>query len=78
MHRAGIIRHANLGPLNKRSQFCGGCFTGKITRTRCGGSDFPASRLVAFSTRHSDGKTVVKKLARDGCKSFNDRATAVR
>src|SRR5881397_734537 len=36
MHRAGIIRHANLGALNERSQFCGGCLAGKIKCARCG------------------------------------------
>src|SRR2546422_8403289 len=45
MHRARIIRHANLGTLNKRCQFCGRRFAGKITCAGCGGCDLSASRL---------------------------------
>src|SRR5438093_1966403 len=71
MHCARIIRHANLGTLNKRCQFCGRRFAGKITCAGCGGCDLSASRLIAFCTRQSDSKSLVKKVPRDSCESFN-------
>ena len=62
MHRPRVVCHRHFGALNQRRQICWSSFTAKIDRSRRGGCDLPAARLIAFRTRESNSKSFAKKL----------------
>src|SRR5262249_22934089 len=71
VHRPRVVRNRHFGALDQARQICWSSFTAKINRSRRGGSDLPAARLIAFRARESNSKSFAKKLARDASKSFD-------
>src|SRR5215475_728052 len=71
MHRPRVVRDRHFRALDQPRQVCWGSFTAKINRSRRGGSNLLAARLIAFRTGEGNGESLPKKLARDARKSFD-------